>query len=264
METSNLELSLSPRGVLRVLLNRPARFNAFDEALIAALTAAFERAAADPAVRVLVLAGAGRHFCAGADIAWMQRAATLAAAANEADAARFAAMLAALADCPKPTLARVQGLALAGGVGLVCACDIALAESGAQFGVSEALLGLLPAVIAPYLINAVGLRAARMLGLSAQRLDAAAALRCGLVHEVGDDLDAAESRWVDALLSCAPGAQAELKHLFASWGPGPVTPERRALGAQTLARVRRGAEAGEGLDAFVARRRPNWREDNKE
>ena len=261
MET-HLDVSLNPRGVLRVVLNRPQRFNAFDEALIAELTAAFERAEADPAVRVLVLAAEGRHFCAGADIAWMQRAAVLDAEANAADAARFAAMLARLADCPKPTLASVQGLALAGGVGLVCACDIAVAEPGAQFGVSETLLGLLPAVIAPYLINAVGLRAARMLGLSARRIDAAEALRYGLIHEVSESLAASESAWVDQLLAGAPGAQGELKRLFAQWGPGPVTPERRALGAETLARVRQGDEARQGLAAFLAKRRAAWIKDS--
>ena len=262
MET-NLDVSLSPRGVLRVVLCRPRRFNAFDEDLIGALTAAFERAATDPAVRVLVLVGQGRHFCAGADIEWMQRATALPTEANTADAARFAAMLGALADCPKPTMACVQGLALAGGVGLVCACDIAVAEAGAQFGVSEALLGLLPAVIAPYLINAVGLRAARMLGVSARRVDAAEALRLGLIHEVAESMTEREAAWVDHLLACAPGAQAELKRLFAQWGPGPVSPERRALGAQTLARVRQGAEAREGLAAFLSKRHAAWNKSSK-
>ena len=259
LETTSVVIEHLPTGVARITMNRPARFNAFDEAMIAALTAAFEQCAADPAVRVLLLAGAGeKAFSAGADVQWMRRAAEASQDWNVADARRFASMLAALAACPKPTVARVHGLALGGGVGLICACDIAIASRSAQFAVSEARLGLLPAVIAPYLVNAVGLRQARRLGLTAGRIGAAEALQIGLVQQVADDLDAAVERCVAELLASGPQAQAELKWLFAQLEVGPITPETRELGAQTIARMRLGDEAREGFAAFLAKRPAAW------
>lgn len=257
--STSLLIEHLPKGVARITMNRPERFNAFDEAMIAELTAAFETCAADPAVRVLLLAGAGeKAFSAGADVQWMRRAAEASQAWNVADARRFAGMLAALAACPKPTLARVHGLALGGGVGLICACDIAIAGPNAQFAVSEARLGILPAVIAPYLVNAVGLRQARRLGLTAGRIGAAEALQIGLVQQVADDLDAAVERCIGELLASGPQAQAELKALFAQLEVGPITAQVRELGAETIARVRRGDEAREGFAAFLAKRPAAW------
>ena len=254
---SPLGVSTDARGVARLTMQRPDRFNAFDETLIAALHAAVDAAAADPAVRVVVLQGAGKAFSAGADIGWMRRAAAASAADNEADAQRFAGMLAALAQCPKPTIARVQGLALGGGVGLACACDIAIAAPDAQFAVSEARFGILPAVIGPYLIRATGKRAAQRLALMAHRVSADEALQLGLVQQVAADLDAAVDATIAELLASGPQAQAEIKALFAQIeGCGPAM---QALTARTIARVRSTAEAREGFAAFVEKRSPSWK-----
>lgn len=254
---SPLRVSTDARGVARLTMQRPDRFNAFDETLIAALHAAVDAAAADPAVRVVVLEGAGKAFSAGADIGWMRRAAAAPPADNEADAQRFAAMLAALAQCPKPTVARVQGLALGGGVGLTCACDIAIAAPDAQFAVSEARFGILPAVIGPYVIRAVGLRQAQRLALMAHRFRADEALRLGLVQQLADDLDAAVEATVAELLASGPQAQAEIKTLFARLDDG--SDDAQQLTAKTIARVRATPEAKEGFAAFVEKRSPAWK-----
>lgn len=249
---------IDAQGIARLTLNRPEVFNAFDEGLIAALTEAYASLGADPAVRAIVLAGAGKVFCAGADVQWIRRAAESPLAWNEEDAGRFAAMMAAIADCPKPTLVLVHGLALGGGAGLVAASDIAIATPTAQFAVSEARLGLIPSVIAPYLVNAVGLRQARRLGLTASRIGAEEALRIGLVHEVAEDMEACLTRWLGELLACAPQAQSELKALFTQLEVGPVATEVRELTARTIARIRLGDEAREGFAAFLEKRPASW------
>ncbi|MFN3303423.1 MAG: enoyl-CoA hydratase-related protein [Roseateles sp.] len=257
---TTLDLDRRAHGVVQLTMNRPAVFNAFDEVLIAELDDAFARLGADPAVRAIVLAGAGKHFSAGADLQWMQRAAAASQDDNLADARRFSAMLARIADCTKPTLARVQGAALGGGVGLVAACDMAVASDAASFAVSEARMGILPAVIAPHLVNAVGVREARRLALTASRIDAAEALRVGLVQRVvpAEGLDAAVDALLADLLACGPVAQAEIKQLYARLAPGPVTAEVRELTAQAIARVRSTPEAREGFAAFLGKRKPNW------
>jgi methylglutaconyl-CoA hydratase len=239
---------------------RPAVFNAFDEAMVGELDAAFAQLANDPAVRVIVLAGVGKHFSAGADLQWMQRASTATLEWNVLDARRFAAMLARIAGTPKPTVARIQGAALGGGVGLACACDIAVAASNASFAVSEARFGILPAVIGPYVTNAVGKRQAQRLALTAERIGAAEALAMGLVQKVvaDDELDAAVDSTVAALLAGGPQAQVEIKTLFAQLQVGAITPEVIELTAQTIARVRGTAEAREGFAAFLAKRPPPW------
>ncbi len=258
MET--LTIAVDARGVAHITMTRPEVFNAFNELMISELSQAVGHCIADPGVRVIVLAGAGKAFSAGADIEWMRRAAAASEQVNLEDARRFAAMLQQLAECPKPTVARIQGLALGGGVGLACACDIAIASSEAKFAVSEARFGILPAVIGPYVFNAVGPRQARRLALTASRIGAGEALRLGMLHEVVelDDLDAAVERWVNELLASGPQAQAEIKTLFAQLEVGPVTPEVRELTAQTIARVRTGAEAREGFAAFLAKRPAAW------
>lgn len=247
-------------GVAQVTMARPAVFNAFDEAMIAAIDAAFAQLAADDGVRVIVLAGDGKHFSAGADLQWMQRASVATFDENLADARRFAAMLARIQSCPKPTVARVQGAALGGGVGLVCACDIGIGTEHASFSVSEARFGILPSVIAPYLVNAVGKRHAQRLALSAERFDAHEALRLGLLQRVlpADDLDAAVDATVATLCDAGPNAQREIKALMAQLAVGPVGDAVRELSAATIARVRGGAEAREGFAAFLAKRPPNW------
>lgn len=255
-----LEIAIDARGVARVQMNRPEVFNAFNEAMIAELGEAFDRLASDPAVRVIVLGGAGKAFSAGADIQWMKRASEATHEWNLEDARGFAAMLHRIAVCPKPTIARVQGVALGGGVGLTAACDIAIASDDAKFAVSEARFGILPAVIGPYVINAVGPRQARRLALTASRIPAGEALSMGLVHEVVtlDALDAAVERWITELLMNGPQAQAEIKKLFEQLEVGPISSGVRELTAQTISRVRMGDEAREGFAAFLAKRPAAW------
>lgn len=258
MET--LHIAVDARGVARVTMTRPEVFNAFNEQMIGELDQAFERLTADPKVRVIVLAGAGKAFSAGADIQWMQRAAQSSQEWNLQDARRFAAMLYRIQSCPKPTVARVQGVALGGGVGLTAACDIAVASQDARFAVSEARFGILPAVIGPYVVNAVGSRQARRLALTGSRIPASEALALGLVHEVvaPEALDEALERWLSELLANGPQAQAEIKQLLGQLAVGPVTEEVRELTAQTISRVRVGEEAREGFAAFMAKRPAPW------
>ena len=255
-------LELSPRGngVTQLTMSRPEVFNAFDEAMIAELDRAFEQLSADTSVRVIVLAGQGKHFSAGADLKWMQRASLESLEWNLADARRFAAMLGRIDACPKPTLARIQGAALGGGVGLACACDIAIAADNASFAISEAKFGILPAVIGPYLTNAVGKRQSRRLALTMSRVRAAEALSLGLVQQVTglDDLDNAVDACLQELLAGGPNAQREIKALFAQLRVGPVTDDVRELTAQTISRVRGSDEAREGFDAFLGKRPPAW------
>jgi methylglutaconyl-CoA hydratase len=260
MTAETLKLVRRAPGVAQVTMARPDKFNAFDEAMIGELDVAFAALADDPEVRVVVLAGEGRHFSAGADLNWMQRASTASEDWNLADARRFALMLARIESCPKPTVARVQGAALGGGVGLVCACDIAIAAEGASFSVSEARFGILPAVIGPYLVNAVGRRQAKRLALTTTRIGTAEALAIGLVQQVvvADTLDTAVDAVVAELLAGGPHAQREIKELYARLEPGEVTPEVRELTARTIARVRGSDEAREGFAAFLGKRPANW------
>jgi methylglutaconyl-CoA hydratase len=248
-------------GVAQVTMARPKVFNAFDEAMIGEIDAAFATLEGDASVRVIVLAGEGKHFSAGADLAWMQRASEASLDWNVADARRFAGMLARIDACAKPTLARVQGAALGGGVGLACACDIAIAGEGASFAVSEAKFGILPAVIGPYVVNAVGRRQARRLALTTTRIGASEALAIGLVQQIvaDDALDAAVDKVLAELLAGGPQAQREIKALLARLCVGPITPEVRELTASTIARVRGTDEAREGFAAFLGKRPPAWK-----
>jgi len=255
-----LELGQRSTGIMQINMARPDVFNAFDEAMIGELDTAFEQLSSDDNVRVIVLAGAGKHFSAGADLKWMQRASQESREWNLADARRFATMLGKIDNCPKPTLARIQGAALGGGVGLACACDIAIAADNASFAISEAKFGILPATIGPYLVNAVGKRHARRLALTMTRIRAAEALALGLVHQVcaADELDAAIDACLLELLAGGPQAQAEIKSFFSQLEVGPVTAEVRELSAQTISRVRGSDEAREGFAAFLDKRPANW------
>ena len=248
-------------GCATVWLNRPERHNAFHEGLIAELAQCFERLAADPAVRMIVLAGRGRSFCAGADLEWMQRQAAADYDTNIADARRLAMMLRTIAQSPKPTLARVHGAALGGGLGLVCACDIAIATTEATFGTTEVRLGLTPSTISPYVLAAIGERAARRYFLSGERFDAREALRIGLVHQLlePEALDAQLSTILDALRQSGPQAQAHCKELMALLrGRDSNEPLVLEQTARSIADVRSGDEAREGIAAFLAKRKPNW------
>lgn len=260
MSYQTLSITQRGAGIAQVSMSRPAVFNAFDEAMIAELDAAFQQLNDDPAVRVIVLAGEGKHFSAGADLQWMQRASQASREWNLEDARKFAGMLWRIHASVKPTVARIQGAALGGGVGLACACDIAIAADNASFSVSEAKFGILPSVIGPYVTNAVGKRQALRLALTTTRIAAAEALVMGLVQQVTalDALDAAVDTTVKELLAGGPNAQREIKQLFGQLSVAPVTPEVRELTAQTISRVRGTDEAREGFAAFLAKRPAPW------
>ena len=255
-----LNISRRAPGVAQITMARPAVFNAFDEAMIAEMDAAFAEVIADDSVRVIVLAGEGKHFSAGADLQWMQRASQASREWNLDDARRFAGMLWRIDSSPKPTVARIQGAALGGGVGLACVCDVAIASDAASFAVSEAKFGILPAVIGPYVVNAVGRRQARRLALTTERIGAAEAMTLGLVHQVvsPDRLDEAVDTAVGNLLVGGPNAHREIKQLIGKLAVGPVTPEVRELTAQTISRVRGSDEAREGFAAFLGKRPAAW------
>ncbi|MDD2919673.1 enoyl-CoA hydratase-related protein [Rhodoferax sp.] len=259
-ELKTLRISLRSTGVAQVMMSRPAVFNAFDEVMIAELEAVFIELGADPSVRMIVIAGEGKNFSAGADLKWMQRASTASREWNLDDARRFASMLSRIDTCPKPTLARVQGAALGGGVGLACVCDIAIASDNASFAVSEARFGIPPAVIGPYLTNAIGKRQSKRLALTTTRISAVEALTIGLVQQVVtlDQLDVAIDATIRELLIGGPAAQSEIKALYAQLAVGAVTPEVRELTAQTICRVRGTDEAREGFSAFLGKRPANW------
>src|SRR5262249_27031241 len=204
--------------VARVVLSRPEVRNAFDDALIGELTTVFLDFVGDEETRVVLLSGDGPAFCAGADVAWMRKAGTYSTGENEADAARLARMLRAIDSCPKPVVALVHGAAIGGGVGLTAAADIAIAAEGTVFSLAEVRLGLLPAVISPYVLRAIGQRQARDLFLTGERFDAAHALSIGLVHQVvpREEVEAAVERKASALLAAAPDAIREAKQLIAA------------------------------------------------
>jgi methylglutaconyl-CoA hydratase len=255
-----LAVDTDRRGVTRVTLNRPDVMNAFDETMIAELTAVFEQLATSPSTRVVVLAAAGKAFSAGADLRWMERASTQSEHANLEDARRFASMMHVLQVCPKPVLALVDGAAFGGGVGLCCACDIVIASPRAKFAVSEAKFGILPAVIGPYLTNAIGKRHALRLALTAELIDANRAAEIGLVHELAeaDQLDETVERVIAHLLVNGPQALAEVKQWFGQLHVGPVIEAVRERSASTIARVRCTDEAREGFAAFLGKRPAAW------
>ena len=247
-------------GFALLSLARPDVHNAFDETLIAELTAALRALDADAAVRAVVLLGHGRSFCAGADLNWMKKMAGYGHAENLADAQALAAMLKTLNTLSKPTVARVHGAAYGGGVGLVACCDIAIAAQDATFALSEAKLGLIPATISPYVIEAIGARMARRYFLSAERFDAAEAYRIGLVHDIvlQGDLDSRINEVLGALVVAGPRAQAESKALIRAVASRPVDDSVIADTAARIARVRSTPEAKEGVAAFLGKRRAAW------
>ena len=247
-------------GIAVVTLNRPDVHNAFNETLIAELTAALRMLGADPAVRAIVLIGAGPSFCAGADLNWMKKMAGYSRAQNLADAQAMAEMLSTLNQLPKPTIARVHGSAFGGGVGLVACCDIAFAAHDATFALSEAKLGLIPATIAPYVVEAIGARAARRLFLTAERFTAAEAFRIGLLHDLAipAELDERINDVLGLLLKAGPRAQAECKALLRAVANRPIDAALIAETAGRIATVRASAEGKEGVAAFLAKRSPAW------
>ncbi|HXG42473.1 MAG TPA: enoyl-CoA hydratase-related protein [Dehalococcoidia bacterium] len=245
--------------VARIVLCRPQVHNAFDEHLIAQLHEAFRRLATDEGVRVVVLAAEGPSFCAGADLDWMRRAASWGEEENRRDAAALAAMLRAVAECPRPVVARVHGNAFGGGVGLVAAADLAVAAAPAQFAFSEVRLGLAPATIAPHVVEKIGPGWALRLFLTGERIDAHQALRIGLLYRVvpPEELDTAVDEVVRLLLLGGPQAQAACKELVRR-----VARERGAqvddYTARLIASLRSGDEGQEGVRSFLEKRRPRW------
>lgn len=253
-----LNVEIDRRGIARVTMNRPEVHNAFNEEFIAQMSATFAKLAQDAAVRILVLTGAGKSFSAGADVNWMKKMASLSEAENIADAAKLADLLHTLNTLPKPTIARVNGACLGGGMGLVCAADIAIGAESAIFAVSEARLGLIPAVISPYVVAAMGERQARRYFQTAERFDAPTALRLGVLHQVASDLDQAVEATIESLLQGGPGAQAAAKALVFAVGRKPTDQSVRDHTAREIARQRASAEGREGTTAFLEKRKPNW------
>jgi len=260
MTEQSIRVTRREDGVAFVTLARPKLHNAFNEDMIGELTSALSGLGTDASVRAVVLAAEGASFSAGADLDWMRRTATYAPAENLADAERLAELMRVLNTLPKPTIARVQGTAFGGGVGLVACCDIAIASDTAVFCLSEVRLGLIPAVISPYVVAAIGARAARRWFLTAERFVAAEALRLGLLHRVveADDLDEAVDHMLTALLAGAPRAQAAAKDLIFAVADRPVSPELIADTTRRIAERRAGTEGREGVAAFLEKRPPVW------
>jgi methylglutaconyl-CoA hydratase len=249
-------------GVRRITLNRPQVHNAFDDALIAELTAALDEAGRDETVRAAVLSGAGASFSAGADMNWMRGMAQASEAENREDSRRLARLMRTLQYLPKPTIARVNGAAYGGGVGLIACCDIAIGVDSARFGLTEVKLGLVPAVISPYVIHAIGLRHARRLFLTGEWFDAATALQIGLLHQcvTAEQLDDAVDATLRLLSKAGPLAQSEAKQLAlrVAGADEAGAAQLDEANAALIARLRVSAEGQEGLAAFLGKRSPAW------
>ncbi len=260
MPTSPIDVAVTDGGVAVVVINRPEVHNALNETVIAELTIALIALGDNPRVRVVVLRGRGRSFSAGADLDWMRRLGQQSEAENLADAHTLARLMHTLDRLPKPTIAAVHGAALGGGAGLVACCDIAIASEAASFGLPEVRLGLIPAVISPYLVAAMGARACRRLILTGERFTAAEALRLGLVHAVvaPESLDGAVVEAAGRLCTGAPEAQAAAKALL--FEVSRQSPDETVIQAtaEAIARRRSSAEGREGVAAFLDKRQPAW------
>jgi methylglutaconyl-CoA hydratase len=242
-------------------LNKAERHNAFDEVLVAEMTSGLLELEADPRVRVVVLSSTGKSFCAGADLNWLRASATATSQENLRDARQLARLMVTLSELAKPTVARVHGPAYGAGLGLIAACDIAVATYDSLFALTEVKLGLVPAVVCPYVMAAIGERYCRRYMLSAERFSAAEAYRIGLVHEIvpgEDELDEAIGEIIDNLLKNGPQAQAECKALIRVIAGQPIDESTSEETAQRITQVRAGAECQEGLAAFLEKRKPNW------
>lgn len=259
MNSQTVLSQIDGRGVATLTLNRPELHNAFDDGVVATLTAELRRLEANTAVRIVVLAAAGPSFSAGADLAWMRRTADYTREENLHDALALAELMKVLRGLRKPTVAQVQGNAYGGGVGLVACCDVAIASRRASFCLSEVKLGLIPAVISPYVVEAIGPRAARRYFLSAEPIAAEEAWRLGLVHELAEEaeLSAAVQRLVGQLLKNGPQAMTAAKALVTRIAP-PADEGLRRDTAGRIADARASAEGQEGLTAFLDKRKPAW------
>ncbi len=259
MSYQHIETALN-EGVALIWLNRPELRNALNETLIAELTDAFESAIDDDSVRAILLAGHGKAFCAGADLNWMKRARDFTPEQNRADTAALAGLLRTIYESPKPTVARVHGPAFAGGMGLVTACDIALASTDAKFCLSEVKLGLIPAMISPYVIKAMGESTARRYFLTAEVIEAAEAYRIGLIHDLSMpvELDDKVNEVLGHLVQGGPQALRETKRLIRDVSGRAIDDTLLADTAERIARVRAGDEGQEGIASFFEKRKPAW------
>jgi methylglutaconyl-CoA hydratase len=263
MSTPFTTLQLSFEGaVARIWLDRADSRNAFDETVIRELGEAFTQAGAAPDVRAIVLGANGPAFCAGANLHWMRRAADFTREQNVADAGGLAAMLRTIHECPKPVVARVQGDVYAGGMGLVAACDIAVSADTAWYCLSEVKIGLVPATISPYVLRAMGARAAQRWFLTAERFTAAEAHRIGFVHEVvaADALDAKVAEIVKALTNASPAAVRACKRLIADVAGQEIDDALIARTVEGIADIRASDEGREGVQSFLQKRKPSWLE----
>ena len=247
-------------GIATVVLSRPDVRNAFNDEVIAELSQAFIQLGDDPQVRAIVLMAEGPAFCAGADLNWMRRMADYSREENEQDAEKLAFMLRTIYECPKPTIARVQGDVYAGGMGLVACCDMAVSVDTANYCLSEVKLGLIPATIGPYVIRAMGPRASHRYFLTAERFSAQQAQRIGFVHEVvpADQLDATVSTWVQALLAASPNAIKECKKLVQYVADRDITRLLIDHTVKAIADIRASDEGKEGVQSFLNKRKPAW------
>ena len=257
--TPTLDISRT-RHVAKVFLNRPEVRNAFNAAVIGELTAAFNQFATDSELRVIVLGGHGKAFCAGADLAWMRAMADYNWEENRADAQALADMLWTIYRCPVPIVGRIHGDCYAGGVGLAAVCDVLIAAEGVNFCLSEAKLGLMPATIAPYVIKALGEQASRRYFTTAERFDAAKALALGFVHEVvaADAIDAQVDAIVATLVANGPSALRACKRLVQDFAGRPIDDALRTDSVRRIAGVRASVEGKEGVQSFLSKRAPAW------
>ena len=257
--TATLEIQRDG-AVARVWLNRPDVRNAFNDTVIAELSATFRELGADASLRAIVLGGHGKAFCAGGDLNWMRAMADYSWEQNRADAQALADMLYTLYTCPLPLVGRVHGDCYAGGVGLAAVCDVLVAADGMHFCLSEARLGLLPATIGPYVVRALGQQASRRYFISAERFSAAEAQRLGFVHELAsaDTIDARVDALVQALVANGPEAVKASKRLVQDLAGAPLTPELRADTARRIADIRASDEGREGVQSFLNKRAPRW------
>jgi methylglutaconyl-CoA hydratase len=257
--SSSLKIS-TQNGVHTITLSRPDVRNAFNDEVIAELKQAFWAVAQDVSVRCVVLAADGPAFCAGADLNWMRRMADYNRAENLTDAGELAAMLRAIYECPQPTIARVQGDVYAGGMGLVAACDMAISVNTANYCLSEVKLGLIPATISPYVIRAMGARAAHRYFLTAERFGATEAHRIGFVHEVvgADALDAKLDELTQALVSASPNALRACKKLVQEVAEREINDALVRMTVEGIADIRASAQGKEGVQSFLQKRKPNW------
>jgi len=259
MNYETLEINISHRVAVLWLARETVR-NAFNETSIAELTQAFETLGRDEGIRAIVLAAKGPAFCAGADLAWMKRMAGFSHDENRADAMKLATMLRTVYECPKPVIARVHGDAYAGGIGLLAACDIAVAAHDASFCLSETKLGLIPATIGPYVIRAMGSHYARRYFLTAEKFDAGEAYRIGLIHDIApaEELDAKVNELLGALMLTSANAVTEAKRLVRDLADRPIDDSIVADTAERIAQVRVTEDGREGVRSFLEKRKPRW------